>query len=353
MINQYNRYFINLVQNDSQYTLNGKEAIGRCKVETKANKGKIYIWAQNLKAGTYDIYLINSNRNKFNAIKIGELKIDSRGYAELNFEFDTENILNKEIPINSIDVIALTPKNNKKIIVMEGYKNNKTDWHDNFNNEEKKDKNNEEKNNTEKKITDNKKNMDETEPKIETEKVQNIQPQITDEKEETVAKSKSDSQNLIVESVEKFKDIAEKINKELEQLKNYRFMSEEEIEKLEPKNKNNFCLEYIFENNIPMSPFEKQTKEIKWVRLAIQEMICLPIDFWLYANHPFIYSAYCKNKHMILGRNSEEYILGLPDKYQPEYKGLMSKLGFIQFKCCKDKKPMREDYGYWLMPIYF
>lgn len=111
MPNQYNRYFINLIACNTHCTINGKEAIGRCKIETRANNGKIYIWVQNLKPNLYDIYLINANKND---VKIGELKVDMRGYAELNFDFDAENILNTGININDINVIAFTLADKKR-----------------------------------------------------------------------------------------------------------------------------------------------------------------------------------------------------------------------------------------------
>ena len=77
------------------------------------------------------------------------------------------------------------------------------------------------------------------------------------------------------------------------------------------------------------------------------------MDYYLYINNPFVLVAYYKNKHLILGKNYQDnnYILGLPDIYQPEYKVILSKLNFVQFKCCQDKKTTRGDYGYWLMPI--
>lgn len=317
MPNQYNRYFINLIACNTHCAINGKEAIGRCKIETRANDGKIYIWVQNLKPNIYDIYLINANKND---VKIGELKVDMRGYAELNFDFNAENILNTGININNINVIAFTLADKKNEIVMEGYKNQKIEWQNNF-----KSKINENEN---KKINE------------------------SNEKNEIEAKT-NEEETKINTTDETFKEIAGKINKELKALENYKFMSEDEIQNLDTKK--NDELEYIFQHNTPMSPFQNQKKEIKWVRLALKELSCLPIDSWTLINHPFIFSAYYKNKHMLLGKNisNSEYILGLPDTYQPEYKTLMSKLGFVQFKSCQDKKAMKNDHGYWLMPIYF
>lgn len=343
MTNQYNRYFINLYQEDSYCTINSKEAIGRCRIETKADKAKIYIWIQNLKQNTYDVYLISANENKCENILIGQLSSDSHGYAELNFNFMPDNILNTNISIDKINVVAITPKNKKSIVVLNGYKNSKIKWRNLFITDEQ-NENVENKPESQKETeTTNLKNESNTDNNSLVQK----QSQICNDTENSIQNS-----NIKPDNNDNFKAIAQKISKELEQLQNYKFITEEELINLKPKNTN---IDFIFNNNLKMSPFEKQNKNINWVRLSIRELINLPIDFWLYANHPFILSAYYKNKHMIFGvdNQKDEYILGLPDKYQPEYKGVLKKLGFLQFKCCKDKKPIRDDYGYWLMPIYF
>ncbi len=352
MINQYNRYFINLYQEDPHCTMNGKEAIGRCRIETKADQGKIYIWVQNLKPDIYDVYLISSNNNKCENVLIGNINTDNRGYAELNFNFNIDNIAQSNIAIEKINVVAITPKNKKSIVAMNGYKNSKIQWRNNFVVEEEKTQDS--------KKNDIKSEKDETVNSNESEKSTETKPENPDSfsnnNYNNEEKNTQVPPNIITKkldnNIDSFKAIAEKISKELEELNNYKFISEEELANLKPKNPS---LDFIFKNNIQMNPFEKQNKQIKWVRISLKELINLPIDFWLYANHPFILSAYYKNKHLILGNNNknDEYILGLPDKYQPEYKNVLRKLGFVQFKCCKDKKPMKNDYGYWLAPIYF
>ena len=346
MTNQYNRYFINLYQQDTYCTVSPKEAMGRCRIETKADKGKIYIWVQNLKKDTYDVYLINASENECKSINIGQLSSNSHGYGEINFNFTVDNILDTNIPIEKINVVAITPQNKKTIVALDGYKNSKIKWRDLFAMDDKNF------------AADEKENEIE-EPKA-NESIQN-ENETDHEKTEIFHSQKQDctgSENLNealeFETADKnnFKALAAKISQEIEQLNQYKFISEEELMSLKPKK--DVSINYMLENNAKMSPFEKQNRNVNWVRVSIRELINLPIDYWNLANHPFVLSAYYKNKHMIFGCDAkkDEYILGLPDKYQPEYKGILKKLGFVQFKCCQDKLPIKNDYGYWLMPIY-
>ncbi|MDR3240510.1 MAG: hypothetical protein LBT44_10585 [Clostridiales bacterium] len=110
-------------------------------------------------------------------------------------------------------------------------------------------------------------------------------------------------------------------------------------------------LELIFKIYIHMTPFEKQVKEIEWIRISDREPIFLPIDYQNLMNHPFLVAAYKKYKHLILGRFmgvQDVYVLGLPGVYESRYRPVALQLGFGQFKCCDEVKPVEGQYGYWL-----
>lgn len=413
----YNRFFINLNQVDSNYAIKNKKIIGRCKIEKHGNFGQIYVWVQNLKSGKYDFYLISKKTNSFHKNKIGEIKIDERGYGELNFNFDTNNSVNQNLNCEEINIVALTIKD-KILIVAEGYKNNShMDWHDNFKNnffeiesqiknddpvkkinsiEAEKNsvvKNLDEKNNSdcehkknndaETKFDENKICDDENKTKItndlsETEK--NVSNQNINQKNnhdaqldknfdaeknngEKVksdknkifdAEKKDESETNLNQNTDIFRIMAEKIKQELDDKRQTDFMTQKNLSKINYETKND--LDFLFEINQPIKPFETQKKEIDWVCLSLKEISFLPIDFWNLINHPFIFYAYLKNKHFILGReknNQNKFIFGVPDKYQPEYKTCMQKFGFQQFKSCHETKNIFDDDGYWLMSIDF
>ena len=390
----YSRFFINLNQVDLNYAVKNKKIIGRCKIEKHGNLGQIYFWVQNLKSGQYDFYLMSKKTNSFQKIKIGEIKIDERGYGELNFNFDNNNSVNKNLNFDDINIVALTTKD-KILIVAEGYKNNfRMDWHNDFKNDlfdsEKKIKNDEtakmksdlpetKKNNLVKNL-DEKNNIDLEQKKNlaveknDNEKIKSDEQKIFDDGDKTkiknnLAKPKKENESEIkldenkIFATEKnepndntdiFTIMAEKIKKELDDKRQFDFIKQKNQIEFDCEAKND--LDFLFEINQPIKPFETQKKEIDWIRLSLKEISFLPIDFWNLINHPFIFYTYLKNKHFILGReknNKNRFIFGVPDKYQPEYKTCMQKFGFDQFKLCRNIKNIFDDDGYWLMQIDF
>ena len=128
------------------------------------------------------------------------------------------------------------------------------------------------------------------------------------------------------------------------------------MEDVKEKNlKRNYALDYIFENNAKMTPFQSQRKDVEWVRIDLSELVVLPGKVWLYLNNPFVSFSEKKYKHLILGRfyegGKEKYILGVPGKYFSDYRLEASIQGFKQFKCCENKLPVDGDYGYWILNI--
>lgn len=162
-----------------------------------------------------------------------------------------------------------------------------------------------------------------------------------------------------------FNDIIKKFKKgieEIERLKDEKDKQESRkskiinMEDVKEKNlKRNYALDYIFENNAKMMPFQSQKKDIVWVRIDLSELVMLPGKVWLYLNNPFVSFSEKKYKHLILGRfyegGKEKYILGVPGKYFSDYRLEASLQGFKQFKCCENKQPVDGDYGYWILNI--
>lgn len=160
--------------------------------------------------------------------------------------------------------------------------------------------------------------------------------------------------NNFSDIIKKFKESIEKIEKERKNnLKKSKIIH---IDDMKEKNyTRNLGLDYIFENNIKMSPFQKQKKDIVWVRIALSELVVLPGKIWIYLNNPFVAFSEKKYKHLILGKyfenKKEKYILGVPGVYLSNYRLEAGIQGFKQFKCCEDKRPSDGDYGYWLLKI--
>ena len=327
-----------------------------------------------------------------NIPKIGEIKIDERGYGEINFNFDTNNPANENLNIEEINIVALTTKDNI-LIVAEGYKNNfHMDWHDDFKNNFFESENQIKNNETTKikadlsgtkndvtKNTNEKNNLDCEHKKNDSEKIKLDENKICDDENKTKIKNdlaeteknndekvksnenkifdtekKDESKTNLNQNTDIFRIMAEKIKKELDDKRQTDFIKQKNQMEFDCETKND--LNFLFEINQPIRPFETQKKEIDWIRLSLKEISFLPIDFWNLINHPFIFYAYLKNKYFILGReknNQNKFIFGVPDKYQPEYKTCMQKFGFDQFKLCHETKNIFDNDGYWLMQIDF
>ncbi|MDR2750077.1 MAG: hypothetical protein LBC41_05405, partial [Clostridiales bacterium] len=114
-------------------------------------------------------------------------------------------------------------------------------------------------------------------------------------------------------------------------------------------------LEEIFEGNAEMAPFEKQSNEVKWVRISIREPVALPIDYHRIFKDPFIISSYEKYNHFILGHvldpDVDMYIIGVPCTYSQQNLTTAKNLGFTQFKCVDNVLPANGEYGYCLLCV--
>lgn len=401
----FNRFFINLNQVDFGYATKNKQILGRCKIETNGEFGQICLWMQNLQPGEYDFYLMAKRQNKFNQIKIGEIKINKSGYGELNFKFPTNKFISKDIMPEEINIVALTLKDSEKII-SEGYKDIKIDWHKDFKNsfitktqspqnEKQKTLNdidleqkiaNHEKNKShetilsepKKNINDNQSNKNESTESNAKENVQEKKILLDEQKETNQTKSQDnsmehalnkisdaskinltqdkilDAQNEVNNNLENniFKIMADKIKQEFAEKNDFNYRESQNLSQQNKIQKNN--LERLFETNEKITPFKTQKKEIYWIRLRMKEILFLPLDIWNTIDHPVVLYAYLKNSHFIFGKeknNRRKFIFGLPDKYQSAYKSCMSKLGFCQFKSLNNKKNISGNDGYWLMPI--
>ncbi len=79
---------------------------------------------------------------------------------------------------------------------------------------------------------------------------------------------------------------------------------------------------------------------ICWIRASIKEL-CLVKALWKYINNPFVIKGCRDYKHLLLGRNDNDYWLGVPSKYDRDYKLEAMAQGFTEFKAV-DNKPLEQ-----------
>ncbi|MDR2939788.1 MAG: hypothetical protein LBV08_05635, partial [Clostridiales bacterium] len=107
-------------------------------------------------------------------------------------------------------------------------------------------------------------------------------------------------------------------------------------------------------NNTQMNPFERQNRNVYWVRVNIRD-----IEYLFFMKDTerkkVINDQFRKFRHLILGHvkdySGENYYFGVPFIYNKSQRGYFLKLGFCQFKCCDFARPSEGGYGYWLIKL--
>lgn len=387
----YARMFVTLKQESSDYSMDFKESMGRCVIEVRFGKGKFATYIQGLKEGCYSVYFISCKNGNNLGVLIGKISTDISGKGEAKAEFNPENVCDTNLKIEDFHAVAIMPFGCEKIkVLLTGYVGGVVQWKEGFvffgkeeNNTEEEDCNDmieNEKNEVleeevlEETVEENKIES-ENETKTENENEQKseeavfedreIQEQacVCSEKTETenaTKEAKSDERKYAFESLneagQNFNDIVKKFKQGIEKLevqKTEKNVSSEKVGKEEGSG--NYGLDCIFANNLKMTPFQNQKKDVKWVRIASDELVVLPGRSWVYLNNPFVSLSEKRYKHLILGKffegGKEKYILGVPGRYFSDYRLEAGLQGFRQFKCCENKVPVDGDYGYWILNI--
>lgn len=103
--------------------------------------------------------------------------------------------------------------------------------------------------------------------------------------------------------------------------------------------------DYIFSRE-HLKPFGEDN--ILWVKASLKEMTAIK-NLWKYANNPYVVQSCCEHKHILLGKDSDGYWLGLPCKYDKTY-ALEAKLqGFKCFKPCENNELKDNELCYCLL----
>jgi hypothetical protein len=119
---------------------------------------------------------------------------------------------------------------------------------------------------------------------------------------------------------------------------------------LKENNKMN-AIDEIINKKKKMNPFEKNDKNITWVKIELIDIMFLPIETWMLINNTFLINCYKKYKHLILGRDcwNKKLYLGVPDIYYYNESMIANLCGFNEFVCCRDTYPGVGEFGYWII----
>lgn len=109
----YNRFFIILQEEDRGYGM-GPDRLptGYVKVETKNDKSRVTVYAQNLKpfeSGEYlyRCYLISHQDGRDSSAYLGIMNIDESGRGESSWESGSEDAFNSKVPVDKFNAAAI------------------------------------------------------------------------------------------------------------------------------------------------------------------------------------------------------------------------------------------------------
>ena len=299
---KYIRVFLPLTNESKGYEYRGNTPAGRCLLESRGGLGKLILWAQNLKPeALYKVHLIFKTENGYAGLVLCPLFVHPNGKAETRFSFNAANIEGYGVNLDSCLAVAVI--DGKSYAPLCGYKeDNPLPWRNGF--------------------------------EIMSKDIPNqiSKAPVVEEEVPTVISTDSapieNCQSMHIEVLEPEQEKAD----ETELTEKFK----EEVEQL-------------LKSHTPIHPFQKQSREVDWVRISLNENLTLPDHICSLLTEAFIERAYRQYNHLILGKSSGEgpkrYYIGVPALYDPADKIA----GFRQFKCSEGKKPNPGDFGYWLI----
>lgn len=368
MSRSYYRAFLPIKQERSDYSLSGREALGKAIIEAKGNAGKISVAVQDVKPNNkFEVCLIANVSNEYIGVNIGKIFIDERGKGVCKQEFDADDVNKSGIEIESFTITALiSPKEGELIVPFVGYKNESAAWKVNFKyfteikppevavaevEEAAEDVTIEA---AEEAIIAEEKpefaDVPTEEPIAAEEAAEDRKTEATEEESvETTEAEESvieEEQKADINPHEKFKEIARKFSEKLEELKP---VDKQESEPIDEE------IEKLFETNTVMYPFQQRKSDVTWVRISPRNLLKLPPEFNRHANCPLVLNGFRSFKHLIFGKCCQhgvtKFLLGVPDIYYEHKKQPASDHGFLKFECCDGGEIFNGAYGYWVIVI--
>jgi hypothetical protein len=102
-----------------------------------------------------------------------------------------------------------------------------------------------------------------------------------------------------------------------------------------------------------VTPFARQNRAAKWVKVAPGESVPTPVNAPNILSEPFVTDACGRGGHLLIGVTEgpgrKQYIIGVPEQYDPAVRIKANLMGFTQFKPCEDVRVTKGQQGYWLM----
>lgn len=316
----YSRTFVTLKQGCNDYVKDVRGCVGRAIVEIRNGRGRLLLQAQGLKNNNdYRVCVLSQN----DSVEVDRpLYINNSGRGEVKWEFKPEGML------SDIRAVAVLVKDKAPLI---GFVKDEYNWQKCLMAKQERVKQSE--------------TIMAVKPQVaEAEKRDEIVSLFTGDRLEDTENQQSDTN---IEEVQSSitENVAEEINQDdkekIVQLVNEFSDSIDEIQAITVSANT----DYIFSRN-EISPFGNDN--IKWVKVNIRE-ICVVRDLWKYCNNPFVIKGCREYKHLLLGRESKNYWMGVPCKYDPSYKLEAQLQGFKECKTINGEELKTGVFCYCLL----
>lgn len=280
----YSRVFIALKQGCQDYAKDVRGSVGRCVIELRNGAGRLILQAQGLRSDCDYRVCILSRDNYAEVNK--PLYVDGTGKGEVKWEFLPKTI---NIDVSDVKAVAVLVKDKAPLI---GFVEGEYNWQRCL----------------------MAKNAEDTSIKV---AVANCENDINENTENITEDNTEDKEKLIC--------IINEIDKDIDEIKKYSKIGTPEGERA------------LFSRE-SVSPFGQDN--ICWVKITIKEL-CLIKSLWKYINNPFVIKGCRDYKHLLLGKDDNNYWLGVPSKYDKDYRLEAMAQGFIEFKTA-DNKPLEQ-----------
>ena len=304
----YYRQFITLMQERAGFALPGREAAGRIVLEARGEAARATVYIQDISPQkVYKLAFVAKNSRKQGqgslGVVVGSIIVGEKGKYEGRFEFDGRNIGGSGISCEEIEgVVVLVSDDDDLTAPLSGFKGAPFSWRVNFN------------------FAGGEVKEDEAAP--------------------------PDSASIAAEEVAVTEVLAEEAFVEEE-------MPQENLMEKIPQEPANSGPDAWFENNTQaMVNVFGNSDEVTWVAVTLNDIRDLGGKWSKIAKCPHATEGFEKYRHVLMGRQENTYILGVPDVYCGDAswgrKGLEN--GYVTFKLCNSGGAVEGAPGYWMRP---
>ncbi len=397
----YKRVSINMVEDNRRYGIDNKKVFGSCVLEEKDNENKIIVKIENLKKEfAYNIYAIFVKKGQYIGVDVG--KIESKNNRHQFRRVIKNGVLEDEFKVTDILAIIVGVKVETAVeTVLEGFVNKTIRYKENFSihknanslveNDAKKSKDltKSEKSKQQEVKQEEIKQEEIKQEEIKQEEVKQEeikqeevkQEEIKQEEVKQEVKQKRKLSEIILEQEERSKEIekrekflkelteenenenkletiASKFKEEYDEIMEIKTGEQSEsktsvlrVDDKDPKEN----LKYLFKYGNKIDPFKNQKREVKWITIKLEDLSAIYNNCWQIRSNIVLLEGYKKYKHLMLGKydkdGEEQYILGVPNKYDEEDKERIIGIGGVQYREVDSEEMENVCPGYWLILV--